>query len=129
MNGCTEGKDAGKQVLSCSFGSKSYFGLCDPGSPINIIPYSLYAKIYNDIAPRTLEPTDVSLSLQIRLIGNLVVSLGMSMLLLVQLIYPIDIFVLGIAEDKDCPIVFRNLFLNVAGADINKKSISLKLGR
>jgi hypothetical protein len=44
LKGCTEGKYTGKQILSCSFGSKSYFGLCDPRSPVNIIPYSLYAK-------------------------------------------------------------------------------------
>ena len=63
LKGCTEGKNAGKQILSCSFGCKIYFGLCDPGSPINIITYSLYAKIYDEVAPCTLEPTDVIIKL------------------------------------------------------------------
>ena len=57
LKGCTEGKDTGKQILSCSFGRMSYFYLCDPGSPVNIIPYKLYAKNYDEISPRTLEPT------------------------------------------------------------------------
>ena len=33
-----------------------------------------------------------------------------------------------IFEDKDCPIVFGTSFLNVAGAYIKKKSISMKWG-
>ena len=33
-----------------------------------------------------------------------------------------------ISEDKDCPIVFGTSFLNVAGAYIRKKAISMKRG-
>lgn len=61
--GCMEGRNAGKPVLSCSFGSTSYFGLCDLGSSINIIPYSLYAKIFNDISPSAFEKTDIVIKL------------------------------------------------------------------
>ena len=63
LKGCTKGKNVGKQMLSCSFGRKAYFGLCDPGSPVNIIPYSLYANIYDEIDPCILEPTDVIIKL------------------------------------------------------------------
>ena len=115
-------------MLSCSFGSKSYFGLCNPGSPVNIIPFSLYAKIYNDISPRTLEPTDVVIKLVDKtdrepcgIIKDVSIIIG-------SLIYPIDIFVLMISEDKDCPIVFGTSFLNVEGTYINKKAISMKWG-
>ena len=33
-----------------------------------------------------------------------------------------------ISEDKDCPIVFRTSFLNVAGAYVKKTPISMKWG-
>ena len=45
INGCTEGKVSSKPILSCSFRGTSYFGLRDLGSPVTIIPCSLYAKI------------------------------------------------------------------------------------
>ena len=128
LKGCTKGKNAGKQILSCSFGCRTYFGLCDPGSPVNIIPYSLYAKIYDEIAPCTLEPTDVIIKLTDKNERKPCGILKHVNIIIGSLIYPIDIFVLMISEDKDCPIVFGTSFLNVAGALIKKKSISMKCG-
>ena len=47
VTGKTEGRSFGRPVLPCSFGGTSYYGLCDLGSSINVIPYELYPKIKN----------------------------------------------------------------------------------
>jgi hypothetical protein len=93
---CTEGKGTCKQILSCSFGSKSYFGLCDAGSLVTIIPCSPYVKFYDGISPSTLEPIDVVIKLVDKtdrvpcgIIKDVNIIIG-------SLIYPIDIFVLMI---------------------------------
>ena len=125
---CTKDKNAGKQILSCSFGCKSYFGLCDPGSPVNIIHYGLYAKLLDEIAPCTLEPTDVIIKLADKTERKPCGILKDVNIIIGSLIYPIDIYVLMILEDKDCPIVFGTTFLYVVGAHIKKKSISMKWG-
>ena len=49
VKGCIKAADTGKQVVPCSFGSTSYFGLCDIGSSINVIPYTLYTKLHDEI--------------------------------------------------------------------------------
>ena len=45
VTGKTEGRSFGRPVLLCSFRGTSYYGLCDLGSSINVIPYELYLKI------------------------------------------------------------------------------------
>jgi hypothetical protein len=103
---CTKGKDTCKQILSCSFCSKSHFGVCDPRSPVNIIPYSLYAKIYDEISQGTLEPTDVVIKLADETDRSPCGILKDVNIIIGSLIYPIELFVLMIFEDKDCPTVF-----------------------
>ena len=41
----------GKPVISCAIGTSCYHGLCDIGSSISVIPYSLYLEIKPDIDP------------------------------------------------------------------------------
>ena len=74
-----------------------YFRLCDLDSPIYIIPYSLYAKIYIDIFP--LEPTHKIIKHANKtymepfgILQNVNVIFG-------SFSYPIDLFFLGILED------------------------------
>ena len=80
LKGSTKGKHACKQILSCSFGCKPYFGLCDPGSPVNIIPYTLYAnKIMKKFLHVFLSQLIVLLILEIKLVENHVASWGTTM--------------------------------------------------
>ena len=128
MKGCVKATDTGKLVVRCSFGSTSYFGLFNIGSSISVVPYTLYAKIYDEISPCTLEPTDVVIKLTDKTERKLCGILEDINIIIGSLIYPIDITVIMISEDKDCPIVFGTTFLNVAGAHIKKKFISMKWG-
>ena len=95
---------------------------------VNIIPYGLYAKIHDEIAPCTLKPTDVIIKLTDKTERKPSGILKDVNIIIGSLIYPIDIYVLMISEDKDCHIVFGNSCLNVAGDYINKKSIAMKWG-
>ena len=45
IEGKVKSKDVGKPLLPCSFGGVSYYGLCDLGSDINVIPYTVYQEI------------------------------------------------------------------------------------
>ena len=53
----------GKPTLPWSFGEVSYYGLCDLGSAINVIPYSLYEQIRKYINSSKLETTDMTIML------------------------------------------------------------------
>ena len=48
VEGC-ECSDIGKPVVPCSFGITSDYGMSDMGSSINVIPYTLYAKLRDEI--------------------------------------------------------------------------------
>jgi hypothetical protein len=61
MKGCIKAADTGKPVVPCSFGSTSYYGLCDIGSSINVIPYTLYTKLHDEIYACDLQPTDMEI--------------------------------------------------------------------
>ena len=63
VTGKTEGRSFGRPVLPCSFGGTSYYGLCDLGSSINVIPYELYLKIKNEICAPDIELVDMSIKL------------------------------------------------------------------
>ena len=53
----------GKPIISCSIGTSSYHGLCDIGSSISVIPYSLYLEIKPDIDPIVMEETGMTIQL------------------------------------------------------------------
>ena len=102
--------------------------MCDPGSPVNIIPYTLYAKNYEELSRHTLEPTDVVIKLVDKtdripwgVLKDVNIIIG-------SLIYPIGIYVLMISQDQDYPIVFGTSFMNVAGAYIKMKIICMNGG-
>ena len=63
VTGKTEGRSFGRPVLPCSFGGTSYYGLCDLGSSINVIPYELYLEIKNEICAPDIELVDMSIKL------------------------------------------------------------------
>jgi hypothetical protein len=44
-----ESARVGKPIIPCTIGTSYYHGLCDIGSSISVIPYSLYLEIKPDI--------------------------------------------------------------------------------
>ena len=45
-------------VISVKIGDHCYHGLCDIGSSVSAIPYTLYQQIMNGIAPAEMEDID-----------------------------------------------------------------------
>jgi hypothetical protein len=39
VEGIVKAKTVGKLVLPCTFGGSSYYGLCEIGTTVNVIPY------------------------------------------------------------------------------------------
>ena len=50
-------------VVSVKIGDHCYHGLCDIGSSVSSIPYTLYQEIREDITPTELEDIDVTIKL------------------------------------------------------------------
>jgi hypothetical protein len=50
-----ESARVGKLIIPCAIGTSCYHGLCDIGSSISVIPYSLYLEIKPDIGPIIIE--------------------------------------------------------------------------
>ena len=49
VKGCIKVWMQEKPILPCSFGGTSYYGLCDIGFSINVIPYISYGEIHDEI--------------------------------------------------------------------------------
>ena len=124
-------KKCGQHVLPCTFGGSSYYGLCDIGTTINIIPYRFYFGIQDELEHSQLEDTnmtimllDQTLRVPMGLIKNVPITIG-------PYTYQIDFVFIDMPIDYPCPIIFGRTFLNTAGANIDsrKETISLKFGR
>ena len=59
VTGNVQNRGYGKPVLPCYFGGSSYYGLCDIGSSINVIPYELYLQIKSEIRAPDIELVDI----------------------------------------------------------------------
>lgn len=127
FKGCVKAKDTGKRVLPCSFGGTSYYGLCDVGSSINVIPYTFFERIHNAICPINLEPNEMTIKLVDGTFRKPCGILSDVHVILVTFIYPVDLVVMEISKDDHCPIIFVRTFLNTAGVriDCNKEIVSL----
>lgn len=119
VKGCVKTTDTGKPVVPCSFGRTSYYGLCDMGSSINVIPYTLYIKLRDEIYSCDLQSTDMEVKLAD---GSLRIPYGILpdvYVILGTFTYPVNIVVMEIPKDDLCPIIFGRPFLNTAGAKID----------
>ena len=56
---------SGTPVVSVKIGNHNYYGLCDLGSSVSAIPFSLYQEIMHEIQPCEIEDIDVTFFLQI----------------------------------------------------------------
>src|SRR4051812_21152822 len=53
----------GTPVVSVKIGDHNYYGLCDLGSSVSSIPFSLYQEIMHEIQPSEIEDIDVTIHL------------------------------------------------------------------
>ncbi|GJX01887.1 reverse transcriptase domain-containing protein [Tanacetum coccineum] len=117
--------DPGSFLIPYTF-SKSFScnALADLGASINLIPYSLYAKL----SLETLKPTKMSVILADqsfqRLIGiaeNMLVEVG-------KFTFPVDFIILEMEEDSKVHLILGRPFLHNADAVIRVKQKQVNLG-
>ncbi|GJY00701.1 reverse transcriptase domain-containing protein [Tanacetum coccineum] len=118
-------KDPGSFLIPCTF-SKAFScnALADHGASINLMPYSLYAKL----SLETLKPTKMSVRLAyrsfqhpIRIADNMLVEVG-------KFTFPVDFVILEMKEDSKVPLILGRPFLHTFDAVIRVKQKQLNLG-
>jgi hypothetical protein len=63
VDGMVKATCAGKPVLPCTFGGSSYYGLCDIGTTINVIPLRFYYGIQDELEHSQLQDTYMTIML------------------------------------------------------------------
>ncbi|GJV81781.1 reverse transcriptase domain-containing protein [Tanacetum coccineum] len=108
-----------EQISAAFFSDES-----DLGASINLMPYSLYAKL----SLKTLKPTKMSVRLAdksfqypVEIAKNMLVEVG-------KFTFPIDFVVLEMEEDSKVPQILGRPFLHTADAVIRVKRKQLNLG-
>ncbi|GKE36846.1 reverse transcriptase domain-containing protein, partial [Tanacetum coccineum] len=112
-------------LILCNFNKTfSCNALADLGASINLMPYSLYAKLYLE----NLKPTKMSVRLADRsfqypvgIAENMLVEVG-------KFIFPADFVILEMEEDRKVPLILGRPFLHIADAVIRVKQKQLNLG-
>ena len=96
-------------VISVKIGDHCYHGLCDIGSSVSAISFTLYQEVMNDIAPVEIEDIDVTIKLANR---DTIAPLGIVRdveVLCGKIKYPIDFLVLGSPQDDFVPLYLVDL--------------------
>jgi hypothetical protein len=128
--GKVKNKMVGKPILPFSFGGTSHYGLCDIGTRINVIPYTLYNHIKEEFELANFATTNMTIMLADRtiripfgIIKNVSIYIG-------PYEFPIDLVIVDMPSDNKCLIILGRSFLNKIGANIDcrKESLSLKFG-
>ncbi|GKE38257.1 reverse transcriptase domain-containing protein [Tanacetum coccineum] len=116
--------DPGSFLIPCNFKTFSCNALADLGASINLMPYSLYAKL----SLETLKPTKMSVRLAdrsfqypVRIAENMLVEVG-------KFTFPTDFVILEMEEDSKVPLILGRPFLNTVDAVIRVKQKQLNLG-
>ncbi|GJX42581.1 reverse transcriptase domain-containing protein [Tanacetum coccineum] len=112
-------------LIPCNFDkSFSCNASADLGASINLMPYSLYAKL----SLETLKPTKMSVRLADRsfqypigIVENMLVEVG-------KFTFLVDFVILEMEEDSKVPLVLGRPFLHTADAVIRVKQKQLNLG-
>ncbi|GKA57342.1 reverse transcriptase domain-containing protein [Tanacetum coccineum] len=118
--------DLGSFLIPCNFNKTfSCNVLADLGASINLMPYSLYAKL----SLETLKSTKISVRLADRSFQYLV-GIAENMLIEVgKFTFPAD-FVIEMEEDSKVPLILGRPFLHIADAIIRvkQKQLNLRVG-
>ncbi|GJW28261.1 reverse transcriptase domain-containing protein [Tanacetum coccineum] len=114
-------------LIPCNFNKTfSCNALADLGASINLMPYSLYAKL----SLKTLKPTKISVRLvdrsfqyPVRIAENMLVKVG-------KFTFPADFVILEMEEDSKVPLILGRPFLHTANAIIRvkQKQLNLRVG-
>ncbi|GJU89148.1 reverse transcriptase domain-containing protein [Tanacetum coccineum] len=117
--------DPGSFLIPCYF-NKTFLcnALANLGASINLMPYSLYAKL----SLETLKPTKMSVRLADRSFQD-PVGIAKNMLVKVgKFTFPADFVILKMEEDSKVPLILGRPFLHTADAVIRVKQKQLNLG-
>ncbi|GJX98144.1 reverse transcriptase domain-containing protein [Tanacetum coccineum] len=117
--------DPGSFLIPCNFNKTfSCNALTDLGASINLMPYSLYAKL----SLESLKPTkmrvrlaDISFQYPVEIAENMLVEVG-------KFTFPADFVILEMEEDSKVPLNLGQPFLHTADAVIRVKQKQLNLG-
>ncbi|GJV51832.1 reverse transcriptase domain-containing protein [Tanacetum coccineum] len=119
--------DPGSFLIPCTF-SKAFScnALADLGASINLIPYSLYAKL----SLETLKPTKMSVGLADRSFQH---PIGITKNMLSEVgkfTFPMDFVILEMEEDNKVPLILGRSFLHTADAviQVKQKQLNLEVG-
>ncbi|GJX04966.1 reverse transcriptase domain-containing protein [Tanacetum coccineum] len=118
-------RDPGNFLIPCNFNKAfSCNTLADLGASINLMSYSLYAKL----SLETLEPTKMSVRLADRsfqypvgIAENMFVEVG-------KFTFPADFVILEMEEDSEVLLILGRHFLHASNAVIRVKQKQLNLG-
>ncbi|XP_016195564.1 uncharacterized protein LOC107636578 [Arachis ipaensis] len=119
-------KDPGSFFLPCTIGNITIKkALCDLGSSINLIPYSMMRKLcIKEVKPtqKSLELVDKSLVFPKGVIKNLLVKVD-------KFIFPADFVILDLGEEGSESIILGRPFLATARAiiDVEQRELTLKV--
>ncbi|GKB83674.1 zinc finger, CCHC-type containing protein [Tanacetum coccineum] len=118
----------GNFEIPCSIGGlKHVNALVDQGSDVNVMPYSTYMKLTDEMPAET----DIRLSLASH---SYIYPLGIAEDVLVEVaehVYPVDFVILDIKENEKRPFILGTPFLTTAKAAIkfDKGTITLRSGK
>ncbi|GKB43711.1 reverse transcriptase domain-containing protein [Tanacetum coccineum] len=117
-------RDPRSFLIPCNFNKTfSCNALANLGASINLMPYSLYAKLYLE----TLKPTKMSVRLAdrsfqypVRIAKNMLVEVG-------KFTFRADFVIIKMEEDSKVPLILGRPFLHTADAIIRVKQKQLNL--
>src|SRR4051812_49223268 len=122
-----KGPISGTPVVFVKIGDHNYYGLCDLGSSVSAIPFSLYQEIMHEIHPCEIEDVDVTIHLANKQTISPVGIVRDVEVLCGKVKYPTDFLVLGSVQDSFCPIIFGRPFLTTCGAIIDCKKVKVSV--
>src|SRR5438270_6466734 len=120
-------KDPGSFSIPCKIGSLKFENaLCDLGASVNLLPYSLFKKLnIGEVKPTkiTLRLADRSIIHPREIVEDVLIKVD-------KFIFPIDLVVLDMEEDRSIPIILGRGFLKTARAiiDVDGGKMILRVG-
>src|SRR3954471_11727582 len=120
-------RDPGNFSIPCTISNIKFSNaLCNLGASINILPYSLFKKLnIGEVKPMkmTLQLANHSIIHPRGIIEDVLVKVD-------KFIYPVDLVVLDMAEDRSIPLILGRAFLKTARAiiDVDEGKIILRAG-
>nr|GEW39285.1 reverse transcriptase domain-containing protein [Tanacetum cinerariifolium] len=116
--------DPGSFLIPCNFDKAfSCNALVDLGASINLMSYSLYAKLSLKPTKMSIRLADQSFQYPIRIAENMLVEIG-------KFTFPLDFVILEMEEDSKVPLILGRPFLHTTDAVIRvqQKQLNLEVG-